>query len=99
MKQFPRLLRLLLVTAAITTSASFAKDDPGVEHWKSAKRITKFTDAKKVTPKDLVTLQCQGCAASVMVDENHLATTEEGRALLKAASPFLRLFRIRSLLA
>ncbi len=78
MKTKSHTVRFLLATAALGAFASLVYAGPGPEYWNRTKPVTTFSEAKKVGPDDMVTMQCKGCKTVLIRNSKHVGPPSKG---------------------
>jgi hypothetical protein len=78
MKTKSKTIRLLIATAALGALASLVYAGPGPQYWQRAKPVTTFSEAKKVSPDDTVTMQCKGCKTVLIRNSKHVGPQGKG---------------------
>ncbi len=71
-------VRLILATAALGVLASFAHAGPPPDFWNRTKPLTTFSEARKVGPGDLVTMQCKTCKTVLIGNSKHVGPPSKG---------------------
>ncbi len=69
---------MLFATAALGAFASLVSAGPGPEYWNRTKPVTTFSDAKKVGPAEMVTMQCKGCKTVLIRNSKHVGPAGKG---------------------
>jgi hypothetical protein len=71
-------VRFIIATAAVSAFASLIYAGPGPEYWRRTKPVTTFSEAKKVGPDDVVTMQCKGCKTVLIRNSKHVGPPSKG---------------------
>lgn len=79
MKAKSTFARLVFATAAFGAFASLIYAGPGSDYWRSIKPVTTFSEAKKVGPDDIVTMQCKGCKTILIRNAKQVGLPNQGR--------------------
>jgi hypothetical protein len=78
MKTKANSVRFLFATVVVGALASIIYAGPGPEYWNRSRPVTTFSEAKKVGPDDIVTMQCKTCKTSLIRSSKHVGPPSKG---------------------
>ena len=73
------LKKTMAVTLLLGVFAALIYAGPGSEYWNRTKPVTTFSEAKKVGPDDMVTMQCKTCKTVLIRNAKHVGPPNQGQ--------------------